>query len=212
MDKRELRAILRERSASLPEEYIESAGRAIAANAEGSELYEDANRIFIYVSMPREPRTDEIIEDALRKGRQVYVPRCIKGPEHLMEGVRINSLDDLEAGFYGIREPRRCAEAANEEICAPEELDLAIIPCISAWTDGSRLGHGAGCYDRFLAHCTCPKMILCFEKMLDARIEMDEHDIYMDILVTEGDAEICHTDLYSDRAGAGKHTVHIRNV
>lgn len=184
MDKRELRAILRERSASLSQEYIESAGRAIAENVEGSKLYEKASSIFIYVSMPREPGTDELIEDALHSGKQVYVPRCIKGPEHLMEGVRITSLDDLETGSYGIREPRRY-DGAAEDICTPEALELAVIPCISAWTDGSRLGHGAGYYDRFLAHCTCPKMILCFERMLDSRIEMDEHDIYMDILVTE---------------------------
>ena len=189
MNKKELRAILRERSAGLPEEYIESAGRAIAANVEGSRLYEDADRIFIYVSMPREPGTDEIIEDALSKGKKVYVPRCIKGSEHLMESVRITSLDDLEAGSYGIREPHRCegdlGGGASGEICRPEDLELAIVPCVSAWTDGRRLGHGAGYYDRFLAHCSCPKLILCFERMLDERIEMDEHDIYMDVVVTE---------------------------
>ncbi len=190
MNKKELRAILRERSAGLPEEYIESAGSAIAANVESSRLYEDADRIFIYVSMPREPGTDGIIEDALCKGKKVYVPRCIKGPEHLMEGVRITSLDDLEAGSYGIREPRRCeggtGDGASGEICRPEDLELAIVPCVSAWTDGRRLGHGAGYYDRFLEHCSCPKLILCFERMLDERIEMDEHDIYMDVVVTEG--------------------------
>ena len=100
-----------------------------------------------------------------------------------MEAVRIQSPDDLESGSYGIREPR----SSCEEQCRPEDLDLGIIPCMSAWKDGRRLGHGAGYYDRFLARCKCPKMILCFEKMMDNRIEMDEHDIYMDVVVTENE-------------------------
>ena len=180
MRKKELRKILKERATEMSQEYIDSASADIVEHVVESEEYRNAQRIFMYVSMPREPQTDELINAALRDGKAVYVPRCIPGPEHLMEAVRIESLDDLESGSYGIREPRM-----GGELCAPEDLDLAIIPCMSAWPDGRRLGHGAGYYDRFLAHCRCPKMILCFEKMMDDRIEMDEHDIYMDVVVTE---------------------------
>ena len=184
MDKRQMRSVLKERAAELAKEYMDAASICMTGYVEKSEEYKKADRIFIYVSMPREPQTDELIVRALQSGKKVYVPRCIKGPGHLMEAVRIESMDDLETGSYGIREPRRRDGNAGE-ICEPEELDLAIIPCVSAWTDGRRLGHGAGYYDRFLARCSCPKMILCFEKMLDERIEMDEHDVYMDALVTE---------------------------
>ena len=71
------------------------------------------------------------------------------------------------------------------ETISAEELDLIVVPCVSASTGGKRLGHGAGYYDRFLAHSSGNAICLCFERMLRDDIPMDEYDVWMPAVLTE---------------------------
>ena len=130
------------------------------------------------LNMKNEPETRRIIEAALAAGKRVYLPKCID--EKHMKAVRIMPDTEFEKGKYGIREPKQTDECAGED-----EIELAIVPCVSASRDCRRLGHGAGYYDVFLEKSTAFKMCLCFEKLLSDEIETDEHDVNMDLVVTE---------------------------
>ena len=141
--------------------------------------FKNAQTIFIYLSTAGEPETDAIIEEALKEGKKVCVPSCRKAPQ--MDAVVISSLSYFKTGAYGIREP------LGSETVEKENIDLAIIPCVKAGTDGRRLGHGKGYYDCFLSDAHFMKVCLCYSENITDEIETEEHDILMDMVITQND-------------------------
>ena len=177
MNKKELRKRLRIKSDSLDECYKKEADSVITEVFTELPLFKESKSLFIYVSTQNEPDTYAIIEEAFKHNKDVYVPKCLA--ENRMQAVRIKSFDELHEGAFGIPEPD------FSDTLSPKSFDIAVIPCVSAWTDGRRLGHGAGYYDRFLENRSAVKICLCFEKMLCDEIPVSEHDVYMDYVITE---------------------------
>jgi 5-formyltetrahydrofolate cyclo-ligase len=170
--KKALRKSVTTRVKLLPGAYRAAASRSIAEQVLASGEYRAAKRVFLYIGMPTEPDTAGIIEAALSDGKDVYVPKCISRTEML--AVRIKSTADLVPGAYGIPEPVDLSETIG-----PDAIDLILVPCVSAWTDGRRLGHGAGYYDRFLKGNADKTLCLCFRKALSPDIPTDENDVRM---------------------------------
>ena len=162
----------------LDEDYLRAASREITAHILGSELYRNATTIFAYMNYGKEVITDELIAAALEAGKRICIPLCLS--DNQMEAKLYQSDADLHLGKYDIREPN-----ADAVTVAPEEIDLAIIPCLSCDPRGNRLGHGAGYYDRYLANTSFVKMALCPEKLLMVNVATDKFDVRMDAVVTE---------------------------
>ena len=177
-EKKELRRAYRERGAALTPAYREAADRAICAAVLGSAQWKRAGGVFAFVGMWAEPDTRPLLEAALREGKRLYLPRC--APDGGMEALRVHSLDALCPGAYGIPEP-----PADAETAAAGELDLALVPCVTATRAGARLGHGAGYYDRFLPRHGCATLCLCYAAMLADTLPTDGYDVPMDHVVTE---------------------------
>ena len=178
--KTELRRALRLRQASLPEDYVRAASGRIQDLILSSPAYRDAQSIFLYLHMPSEPATDRILRQALADGKAVYVPKCVNRTEML--AVRIRDLSGMKPGAFGIPEPEEIFGTA-----AAADLDLILVPCLSAAPDGRRLGHGAGYYDRFLAGCEPAgrAVCLCFRRMQCDEIPTDGNDIRIPQIITE---------------------------
>lgn len=177
-EKKALRRSIQERGQGLEQGYRERANRAIRERILQSEAWQQAAAVFVYVSMWDEPDTYALLQDALESGKSLYVPRCYPG--RMMKAVRIYSPDELQSGTMGIPEP-----VNDKETAGINGFSLALIPCVSAWRDGRRMGHGVGYYDRFLEDRHCKKFCLCYESLLSDQIPMDAHDIPMDAVVTE---------------------------
>lgn len=177
MDKRTLRKEIREKAALLSPSYKENASRMISEKFLSSEEYGKSENIFVYISVASEPSTDEIIKRALKDNKNVFVPKCISKGNML--AVKITADTRLIPGYMGIPEPETFSTETDVSI------DTAVIPCISADSDGKRLGHGAGFYDIFLEKHNPKKICLCFHSLLSKDIPMDSHDIYMDTVITE---------------------------
>ena len=191
-DKARLRAMFRgKRQAFMDAGCCGPADAAITAHILSSELYRSAGSVFCYVSMPGEPDTCHILEDALRTGKEVYVPKCLPGGRML--AVRIRSLAELAPGMLSIPEPVGFRDA---NCAAARQPDLILVPCVSVTREGIRLGHGGGYYDRFLAEASGqaakndgPRrpvtLCLCYEALLAEDLPADVHDVPMDWVVTE---------------------------
>lgn len=178
-EKKALRAILKERASGLSEDYCKGADLKIHQKIYGMREYEEAKVIFSFVGMETEIGTSPILTDALKRGKRVGVPKCVS--KGVMLVYEIHGLSDLKPGAFGILEPEDKAV-----LIRPEEIDLALIPCLSAWKDGRRLGYGGGYYDRYLENVTGYRAVLCREKMMCRDIPTEPHDKFMDAVICEG--------------------------
>ena len=113
----------------------------------GHQWFYRSDILLAFVSYGSEIDTTEIIEEAIRQGKKVYVPR-IEGDE--MNFYRVNDLTTLEIGYKGIREPAH--DAASFHYYA-EQADRVLMLMPGAVFDHSRnrCGYGKGFYDRYLA-------------------------------------------------------------
>lgn len=161
-----------------PEEKARSDARIFRAVLSLS-LYQRAKVIFVYVSLDWEIDTRALIQDALLGGKTVAVPKCLPGGR--MEVYRLKDFHRLKARTLGILEPGEDMERMTKE-----QLELALIPCLSCTRDGIRLGQGGGYYDRFLTDKPwIDKVALCRESLLSKNLPCEEHDVRMDAVLTE---------------------------
>lgn len=88
----------------------------------------------------------EILQDALQKGKKLYLPK-VEGDD--MEFYLVESLADLEEGYKGIMEPKGDTPCfAYEENTADKVLML--MPGAAFDGTRNRIGYGKGYYDRYL--------------------------------------------------------------
>ena len=95
-----------------------------------------------------------------------------------MDAVPVEPDTVWQPGPFGIPEPIGAP-------FPPKEIDLAVVPCVSAAPSGLRLGHGGGYYDAFLAGTGAYRLCLCFSALLADSIPAEAHDLKMDAVVTE---------------------------
>lgn len=177
-EKQRLRAAVRRLESALPEEYRTRSSRAIAARLLAMPEYRAAGAVFCFVGTSREIDTRPILAGALAAGKILCVPLCT-GPGQ-MELRRVRSLDDLTPGAFGIPEP-----PADSPRLLPDEVDFAVLPCLTCNHLGHRLGKGGGYYDRFLAHYRGGTVLLCRERLIREEIPLEPHDYPVPWVLTE---------------------------
>ncbi len=178
MTKSELRALSKERTSALsPSERAEI--DEIIKEKFLSLPIEKGEKVFIYISFGDEIETLGITEELIRRGVLVFVPICHGKGE--MDAVQIKSTSELSAGMYGILEPPRSGKRIS-----PTELSLIVVPGVAFGRDRSRLGRGAGYYDRFIEKAKSAKTVaLCREINLYETVPCESHDRSVDMIITE---------------------------
>lgn len=176
--KKELRKSTKEKISKLSAAYCENADKMILHNVTALKEYQMAKVVFCYVGRKDEINTIPLLQDIMKSGKRLGVPKCIS--YGLMEVYEITSLNNLQPGAYGILEP---SEGCKK--MAPEEIEFACVPCLTCNEKGARLGYGGGFYDRYLSKLSCPKAVLCRSRVMEQDIPVDEYDLRMEIVVTE---------------------------
>lgn len=174
--KRKIRKeVLSLRNNMSPEEQ-RAASLKIADRLIGHQWFYGSEILLIFTSFGSEIDTTEIINEALRMGKRVYVPR-VEGEE--MQFYRILSLKELSPGYKGIMEPDGFSE--RYEYC-PETMKstLMIMPGVAFDPLKNRIGYGKGFYDRYLsdkAALVQRTVAIGFQCQLVEEIPFEERDI-----------------------------------
>jgi 5-formyltetrahydrofolate cyclo-ligase len=146
--------------------------------------YGGATTVMFYVDVRAEVRTRHALPAALETGKRIVVPYCVDGE---LELFHLTAMDELSLGMYKILEPREDLRGVPEKRVEVSELDLIMVPGVAFDRHGGRTGHGKGYYDKLLEHARpdTPLVALAFECQMFPEIPMQDHDIYMDKVVTE---------------------------
>lgn len=149
----------------------------ILEHVQGLLEYQKAEVIYAYMDCRHEVETRDLIQAAWKAGKRVAVPK-VKGQE--MQFYYISSFqDDLEAGSFGIQEPK-------EQNPAREEHALLLMPGVAFDGECHRVGYGGGFYDRFLeTHPRLTTLALAFEFQVKEAVPFEEFDIRPARVVTE---------------------------
>lgn len=141
--------------------------------------YAKCDTVFTYVSKEIEVDTYAIIRAAWANGKKVAVPKCIE--DSRMDFYYIESMDDLEDGAFGVREPSvsKCKKADDLS------KGLCIVPGLSFDAEGYRLGYGKGYYDRFLAEFGGYTVGLCYSNCIKWKLPHGKYDRAVDVIVTD---------------------------
>lgn len=107
-------------------------------------FYQEAKVIATYLSFPHEFQTQELIEQALKDGKKVLIPKTY--PKGRMDFV-VYDPQQLVKTSFGLLEPQ-----GNLEVVDASQIDLIHVPGLAFTTEGYRIGYGGGYYDRYLEY------------------------------------------------------------
>lgn len=184
--KRDIRKRIQNKRNSLPIWDRKKRSKIIAEKFFGTAYYNNSNNILIFYPFRSEIDVTIIIRQALENKKNIILPRI--HDQELKLFYVDNLKKQLERGAYGIMEPTPglCRLAKTSDI------DLVVVPGISFDKNLNRLGYGGGYYDKLLLHIPegVKKIALCFDIQVVDSIPVSEHDIKVDILIT--DTKIYH--------------------
>ena len=139
--------------------------------------YKKSETVFCFIGRDNEIDTVGLINKMIREGKTVAVPQC--GKNGIMTAKRIETLEGLQKGRFGIHEP-----GENSELVPPERIDLTVIPSLLCDKKGRRIGYGGGYYDRYLSgNKRIKKIILCPKDMIKKRIPNAPFDLAADKVI-----------------------------
>ena len=175
--KKEIRRAVKERRQALTKKKELEDSRQILAYVVSLPEYEAASCVYCYVDYNHEVQTWPIMEQAIKDGKRVAVPR-VDGTA--MDFYYIASREDLEAGYFGIMEPKHGLPMAKERDA------LFLMPGVAFDRAHHRVGYGGGFYDRYLERMPELKTVaLAYECQMFDEVPFEAFDIRPSVLVTE---------------------------
>lgn len=191
-ERQRLRRELRRRRRALSPSQRTKAHREFARILLGtqwtSHLLQAGRRVAVYLAYGHEADLEHVIALARRRRCALYLPVITDFRRSRMRFVRYRPDGAMRINRYGIAEPR----PRHAEVIPVRELDVVLLPLVGFDARGSRLGSGAGFYDRSLQRLRegrrwrRPKLIgVGYECQRVARLQPDRWDVPLDGILTE---------------------------
>lgn len=175
MNKAEVRALIRCRKQSITAEDLAEKSRILTKQFLETDAYRNAKTLYGYISYNREVCTAAILEQAMKDGKRVAIPKCY-GKQMLFRYV--TDLNRVEYRSFGLPEPY------DDEPLAQDPEALVLMPGLAFDRAGRRIGYGGGYYDRFLElEPNHPTIALCFDFQLLDHLDTDPFDIPADLVL-----------------------------
>ena len=155
-NKQYYRDLVKKEFDKLSPEDLTSRSTSLIDNLIKGQSFDKSNKIMVYL-----PLRDEVqIQSLFKIKKEFYIPKIEE--------------DNLKAIKLFENTPVK-----------PNELDLVIVPGRAFTTAGTRIGRGAGYYDRFLENLSVPTIALAFSFQIFSELPQAEHDIRISQVITE---------------------------
>lgn len=179
-----LRKRHRDLRASLSTTAQEQAGKSLCERLSSLPEYRRAKRIATYFAVSGEISLEPLIDLALSQGKLIFLPNLDRqllrfSPYFHQQKMRINR--------YKLPEP----DVSDDEMLAPEALDLVLAPLVVFDPQCNRIGMGGGFYDRSFAFRKDPNQPrpaligVAHELQKVDRLEPKDWDVQLDMVVTD---------------------------
>ncbi|KAG8440840.1 hypothetical protein GDO86_006541 [Hymenochirus boettgeri] len=194
--KKALRDQLKQRLVALNETEKRRQSLDVTRKLLSHKKYQASQRVAVFINMPDEIQTRDIVHDIFQQGKACFIPRYRRQSNH-MDMVRLGSTEEinqLPLTSWNIRQP---AEGdGREEALSSGGLDLVLVPGLGFDKEGHRLGRGKGYYDTFLQRYrnqlggTPYTIALAFQEQLCESIPVNENDIEIDEILLAGESDV----------------------
>jgi len=174
-ERKSLRSLLLEKRDNTSFDFMKIASEKIQKKIKKINAFRDAQKIGVYYPIGSEILTQDIIQELISNGKDVFLPK-VMGKN--IEFRKIVDFSSLEKGSFDIMEPK-------DDCQTDDDLDVVLVPTVCISPSGVRLGYGHGFYDRYLAEHKVTTISLILEKQIIKNIPKLEHDIIIDWIVTE---------------------------
>ncbi len=176
--KAELRKQVLQDMRAIPREQKQAMDQALTVRFLKHPFYNESKIIATYLSFPHEFQTQELIEQALKDGKKVLIPKTY--PKGRMDFV-VYDPQQLVKTSFGLLEPQGELEVADAS-----QIDLIHVPGLAFTTEGYRIGYGGGYYDRYLKHFIGHTLSTVYPCQI-RNFSPENHDIpVQEVLVDEG--------------------------
>ena len=176
--KSELRKQVLQEMKAIPRQQKQDIDQALTERILQHPFYQEAKVIASYLSFSHEFQTQELIEQALKNGKKVLIPKTY--PKGRMDFVVYNPQQLVKTSF-GLLEPQ-----GNLEVVDASQIDLIHVPGLAFTTEGYRIGYGGGYYDRYLEHFSGHTLSTVYPCQIQDFIS-ENHDIPVEeVLIDEG--------------------------
>ncbi|ESN92705.1 hypothetical protein HELRODRAFT_69587, partial [Helobdella robusta] len=155
-----------------------------------TEKWRSSRNISLYLNMPSEVSTSELLQLSFQEKKSVFIPRY---SETDMEMVEIHSMEDyncLPVTSWKIKQPLLTDGARKTPSFDNGGLDLIIVPGLAFTKSGIRLGRGKGYYDKYLHEYRTkfnklPYLVaLAFNEQIVDEIPTTDRDVKVDMILS----------------------------
>jgi 5-formyltetrahydrofolate cyclo-ligase len=178
--KSELRKIYKQKRKELSGLQIEEKSIAIANQSLKLPVWDKTYfHLFLTIKAQKEVDTELLLHVLQGKDKQIVISKSDFKTFQLNHFLLTDSTP-LIVNKFGIPEPKDGLEVKVDMI------DVVFVPLLAFDRKGHRIGYGQGFYDRFLKQCktTVVKVGLSFFEVLDQNLEIENHDIALDYVIT----------------------------
>jgi len=173
--KQELRSRIRREKQAMTPQDIAIRSESLCSMVLNTDAYRTTKTIYGYLPFNQEVDLRPLLYQALKDGKQVALPKCC-GRE--MRFILISDLSKIQRSPFGAPEPIADAPIADDKTA------LVLVPGLAFDRRGYRIGYGGGYYDRFLSRePNHPTIALCFDFQYFPRLEAEDHDIPVNLVL-----------------------------
>ena len=149
--------------------------------------FKGANIFLCFYPFGSEVDIKPVYEHLLETGKSLYFP-ISNTKNHTITFYNISHLrSDFHKGAYGIMEPNELLPSFDYKELQKERI-ICITPGLVFDKQLNRIGYGAGFYDRFFSDkLDIVRIAPCFENQIADNIFALEHDIRMNMVISEKD-------------------------